>query len=167
MNLPGKRVTALPSFAPLDPPPPGEGRFDLLLLPALRLLLLRYLGEVRLGQVLAGLGEALRSRPEVAGWNTVADLRRFTGHLGVEGINALAALRREACPEPAPSRQVLLSHDPGMGFVATYLNAILPEVHHSVAAEPAAACRGLLPEGMALPEEALAFLGLAPSLNPA
>lgn len=144
---------------PPELPPPGEGRFDLLLLPQGPLVITRYLGKVRLALVLDGMREALRREPACAGWGAVADLRRFTGHLGVEGINALAALRREANPHRPPSQEVLLSLDPGMGFIAGTLNMLLPEICHGVGTDPLAACRQVLPEGAEVPAAALAFLG--------
>ncbi|MBC4015733.1 hypothetical protein ACFQU2_22630 [Siccirubricoccus deserti] len=154
----------LSSTPPDELPAPGRGRFDILPLPADRLLLLRYLGEVRTDQVMDLLGAALREQPEIATWGVVSDLRRHIGHLPAAGLNAISALRRNAWPDPPPAREVLLSFDPGMIFIARYLDHLLPHIAHSVGTDPAAACRLVMGPSRAVPEAALKFLATgAPS----
>jgi hypothetical protein len=120
--------------------------------------LLRYLGEVTTAQVLDQLGAALRDHPEIATWGVVSDLRRHIGHLPAAGLNAISELRRSAWPEPQPTREVLLSFDPGMIFIARYLDHLLPQVTHSVGTDPAAACQWVMEPGQAVPDAALTFL---------
>jgi hypothetical protein len=123
-------------------------------------VLLRYLGEVGTGQVTESLGAALRDQPEIATWGVVSDLRRHTGHLPAAGLNAISELRRNAWPDPPPAREVLLSFDPGMIFIARYLDHLLPHVAHSVGTDPAAACRQVMEPGRAVPDAALEFLAV-------
>jgi hypothetical protein len=152
--------SSLSNTPPDELPAPGQGRLDILLLPGHRLALLRYLGEVKTEQVLERLGAALRDQPEVATWGVVSDLRRHSGHLPAAGLNAISTLRRNAWPEPPPTREVLLSFDPGMVFIARYLDHRLPHVAHSVATDPEAACRQVMEPGQTVPEAALEFLGI-------
>ena len=145
---------------PEDLPAPGKGQFDILLLPTYRLALLRYLGEVTTAQVLDQLGAALRDHPEIATWGVVSDLRRHIGHLPAAGLNAISELRRTAWPDPPPTREVLLSFDPGMIFIARYLGHLLPQVAHSVGTDPAAACQWVMEPDQAVPDAALTFLAV-------
>lgn len=135
---------------------PQAGRVDVLVLPEHRLALLRLRGDVALPQLLEAARAAYAERPETPGFDLVTDLREHTGHLGVEGIKAATALRLESWPDRRPSREVLLSRDTGMVFVARYLDLLAPHVEHRVMAEPAEAIA--YATGGPVPPVALAFL---------
>ncbi|WP_431270019.1 hypothetical protein [Dankookia sp. P2] len=84
------------------------------------------------------------------------DLRGYTGNLGVAGIKAGIAQRHAAWPHPTPAREVMLTRDPGMVFIARYLDVLAPHVEHGVSADPAEAIGRA--SGGTVPPEALAFL---------
>jgi hypothetical protein len=136
---------------------PSLGRVDILVLPQHRLAVMRMVGDVTIPVFLAAIRKAHAENPESAVFDLVNDLRAHTGNLGVEGIKAGTAQRAIAWPDPVPSREVLLTRDPGMVFIARYLDLLAPHVRHSVATDPAAAIAAAT--GGPVPPEALAFLG--------
>lgn len=135
---------------------PDLGRVDLLVLPEHRLSLSRFRGEVRAGMVLVALRDARESHPDIAGFHCICDLRQHTGHLGVEGMNEIMALRHGTTGPRPPTRSVLISHDSGMIFTARYLDHLAPHVTHSVCPDPAAALARAT--GGPIPDAGLAFL---------
>ena len=83
---------------------PDLGRVDLLVLPEHRLSITRFRGEVRTAMVLDMLRGAFRDHPGLTGFHCVCDLRQHTGHLGVEGMNEIMALRHgRAAPRRRPA----------------------------------------------------------------
>lgn len=135
---------------------PDLGRVDVLVLPEHRLSLSRFRGEVRTAMVLEALWSACESHPDITGFHCICDLRQHTGHLGVEGMNEIMALRHGTAGPRLPARSVLISHDSGMIFTARYLDHLAPHVTHSVCPDPAAALARAT--GGAIPEAGLAFL---------
>ena len=134
----------------------NQGQVDVLVLPEHQLNLSRFRGEVRTAMVLAALRSAFEDYPGIAGFHCVCDLRQHTGHLGVEGMNEIMALRHGTTGTRPPTRSVLISHDSGMIFTARYLDHLAPHVTHSVCPDPAAALARAT--GGAIPEAGLAFL---------
>lgn len=135
---------------------PDLGRVDLLVLPEYRLTITRFRGEVRTEMVLEMLRGACRAHPGLAAFHCLCDLRQHTGHLGVEGMNEIIALRHGWGGNLSPIRSVLLSHDSGMIFTSRYLDHLAPHVTHSVCPDPAAALARAT--GGSIPEAGLAFL---------
>lgn len=135
---------------------PHIGRVDILVLPEYRLALIRLVGDVDMPLFLEAIRAAHAERPDSAGYHLVSDIRAHTGNLGVEGIKAGTAQRFAAWPHREPAREVLLSRDPGMVFIARYLDMLAPHVEHSVSADPAEAIARVT--GGPVPPEALAFL---------
>lgn len=141
---------------PLTQPPPA-GQVDILVLPGHRLAVMRLTGDVTAQRFLEAIREVHARDPETASYHLVNDLRAHTGNLGVEGIKAGTAQRQAAWPHPTPAREVLLTRDPGMVFIARYLDLLASHVEHSVSADPPEAIAHAT--GGAVPEAALAFLG--------
>jgi hypothetical protein len=131
-------------------------RVEILALPDHRLALMRLRGDVTTPQLLAAIRAAYVARPDAAGYHLVNDLRSHTGHLGVEGIKAATAVRFDHWPHRTPGREVILTRDPGMIFVARYLDVLAPHMAHSISTDPAEAIARCT--GGPVPEEALAFL---------
>ena len=133
------------------------GRVDILVLHEHRLAVLRLVGDVTLPQFLEAIRVEHAKSPESASYHLVNDLRAHTGNLGVEGIKAGTAQRQAAWPHPTPAREVILTRDPGMVFIARYLDLLAPHVQHSISADPVEALSRAV--GGEAPPEALAFVG--------
>jgi hypothetical protein len=140
-----------------QPQQPITAQVDILVLPALRLALLRLVGDVTLPIFLDAIRATHRKDPETASYHLVNDLRAHTGNLGVEGIKAGIAQRQAAWPHPTPAREVMLTRDAGMIFIARYLDLLAPHVEHSVTPDPVEAIARAA--GGMVPPEALDFLG--------
>jgi len=138
---------------------PDAGRVDILVLPEHHLALLRLRGDVALPELETAVRRVYARTPEAACYHLVTDLRGHVGHLGVEGIKAATALRLSAWPDRTPTREVLLTRDPGMVYVARYLDMLAPHIFHSVAADAAEAVAQAA--GGPAPAAALAFLAAA------
>jgi hypothetical protein len=134
----------------------GDAVVTTLILPAARLRLARFVGEVRLPLVMAEVERMFAADPDVPRYDSVLDLRRHTGNLGTEGMRAICARVFGGIDPPPPVREVLLSRDPGIGFSAKFLGYLAPHVTYLVRATPAEAVAAAT--GGAVPAEALAFL---------
>ena len=132
------------------------GKVEIHLLPEHRLALVRLSGEATTAQLSDAMAAVFATNAEAAGFDVVDDLRAHAGHLGVDGIKAVKALRLAAWPERRPAREVLLTHDAGMAYVARFLDMLMPHVTHSIASDPAEALARAT--GGAVPDAALAWL---------
>jgi hypothetical protein len=118
---------------------------------------MRLTGDVTAQRFLEAIREVHARDPETASYHLVNDLRAHTGNLGVEGIKACIAQRQAAWPQPTPAREVMLTRDAGMIFIARYLDLLAPHVEHSVTPDPVEAIARAA--GGVVPPEALDFLG--------
>ncbi|MFC7474633.1 hypothetical protein ACFQS7_09730 [Dankookia sp. GCM10030260] len=137
--------------------PPATGQVEILVLAEHRLALMRLVGDVTLPVFLAAIRAVHDKDPESASYHLVNDLRAHTGNLGVEGIKAGTAQRQSAWPVPTPAREVMLTRDAGMVFIARYLDLLAPHVEHSVTPDPVEAIARAA--GGVVPQAALDFLG--------
>ena len=137
--------------------PPVTGQVDILVLPEHRLALMRLVGDVTVPIFLDAIRAIHDADPATASYHLVNDLRAHTGNLGVEGIKAGIAQRQAAWPHPTPAREVMLTRDAGMVFIARYLDLLAPHVEHSVTPDPVEAIARVT--GGVVPPEALGFLG--------
>ena len=138
-------------------PPLATSQVEILVLPEHRLALMRLVGDVTLPVFLDAIRAVHDKDPESASYHLVNDLRAHTGNLGVEGIKAGTAQRQAAWPHPTPAREVMLTRDAGMVFIARYLDLLAPHVEHSVTPDPVEAIARAA--GGVVPPEALDFLG--------
>ena len=119
-----------------QPQHPVIGQVDILVLPELRLVLMRLVGDVTLRIFLDAIRAIHGKDLETASYHLVNDLRAHTGNLGVEEIKAGIAQRQAAWPHPTPAREVMLTRGAGMPFIARYLDLLAPHVEHSVTPRP-------------------------------